>query len=731
MVCERSAYRLRVVPGDVIAPGATLEATQHEAIEQMLEAGVQAGLQAVTASVETQVQDALVLGIEASAVSAIVEHTCSVQSDAAKVEIRAKIIEAIDDELGTLSEGRLTIPPIPKPPASPLPNVCIPRVCTPEICIPFTSICTPQICTPELCTPGRIDLCDPELDFGLEDVAIDGPLTCSVSLDNGEMTLRAGFQKIRFIDFEAKGFCAEARGLWSSAAGFDAQLSPSVSNPRLVSVISQSELIGPEKLNYAFESTGVEINLGLLSGFVFPGVLSAIPPLNPVVILLQVAFINNVFLNSILIPGDLFGFSPIDVLFDLWDLLPVNDVNLAKTLSSRIGSKSIKTGIEAIAIDEQEIASFMLSLRATLTSAEITPSGVTVSGTATFSPTSVDPNAEPAPGGALTPAARPTPPQPGSGNTFFVISDDAFNQLFASMTRQGLKTECLPSGRTFGDVLPDDCGVGAAAPPEAVGFCEGVKLTDCESLALPTTQGVCHGAQGNDCETIPVAGFAPFASIERQACRNTPFLNITVDMGLLFCGRAEVPPALLISDDLTTPEVETHFRLNDLLVTLVLDRNDDEVIEGELNSLAKCSQAGANRTLDCQLGASCLDLNVATLLSLDTSSEQLRLRTELLSVTGGQRPPGSTCGGAFGLQNQPGVSAISNSINVLINNVNALTPPLKIDGLGFGGILSFSNPRLIAIKTSEALPGFDDYLGITGGSAGGLRFIDRYGICRL
>jgi hypothetical protein len=557
------------------------------------------------------------------------------------------------------------------------------------------------------------------LDIRLEDVAIDGALTCSVSLGNGEMTLRAGFQRIRFIDFEPKGFCAEAKGLWSSVVGFQAELSPSVSNPQLVLVISQSELIGPDQLNFGFEATGVDINLQSLSGFVLPGVLSVIPPLNLIILPLQTAF--NVFLNSILITGDLFGFSPIDLLFDLWDLLPVNDVNLAKRLSRRIGSQSIQTGIKEITIDEEEIAAFMLRLRATLASAEITPSGVTVSATATFSPTSLDPRVEEAPGGLLTPAARPMPPQAGAGNIFFVISDDAFNQLFASMTRQGLlQTECVPSGQTFGDVLPDDCGVGVMAPPEAVGFCEGVKLTDCESLALPTSQGVCHGAQGGDCETIPVDSFAPVAEIEREACRNTPFLNITASMSLLFCGRADVPPALLIEDDVSTPnEVETHLRLNDLLVTLVLDRDADEKIDGELSSHPKCGQTEADRTLDCQLGASCLDLNFPTRLSLDTSFGGLRLRTELLGVEVtdpqmGQRPPGSTCGGAFSLQNLPGLSAMSSSINVLISNVNFSTPPLKIDGLSGGEFVTFSNPKLIAIKTSGAVPGFDDYLGITG-----------------
>ena len=49
----------------------------------------------------------------------------------------------------------------------------------------------------------------------------------------------------------------------------------------------------------------------------------------------------------------------------------------------------------------------------------------------------------------------------------------------------------------------------------------------------------------------------------------------------------------------------------------------------------------------------------------------------------------------------------------LMNNVDTLTPPLQSEGLDLGGIVTFSNPHLIAIETGGS-PDFQDYIGVTG-----------------
>ena len=45
--------------------------------------------------------------------------------------------------------------------------------------------------------------------------------------------------------------------------------------------------------------------------------------------------------------------------------------------------------------------------------------------------------------------------------------------------------------------------------------------------------------------------------------------------------------------------------------------------------------------------------------------------------------------------------------------MDTLTPALQSDGLDLGGIVTFSDPRLIAIET-DGQPDFQDYVGVTG-----------------
>jgi hypothetical protein len=392
-------------------------------------------------------------------------------------------------------------------------------------------------------------------------------------------------------------------------------------------------------------------------------------------------------------------------------------------LTEKLGLQEFSVKIKDIKMNEQKVAEMMKTLSATLQAIKVRPGGITAILKATFAPTSTDAEIQDTPGSLLTPADVPMPPVSGSGNTYFVVADDAFNQLFASMTEQGeLKTTCTPSATTVGDLLPADCGV--LLLPEVIGFCQGLKGDDCEALALPKAQGACHGTAGDNCETIPVGILPAVAENEREACRNNPYRNIFAPMPLLFCGRADVPPLLLIQDDVdpdgnpvSTPNaVETHLRLNDLEVGVVIDRGSDG-IDGELNALPNCFATGADIVGDCKLVATCLDLNFPTNLSLDTTGGTLKIVPEVLGVQIPARPEGSVCEGGFNFGTEGsllGAAAGSNPIDDLMDNVDALTPPLQSDGLDLGGIVNFTNAKLIAIDTPGGTPGFEDYLGISG-----------------
>jgi hypothetical protein len=271
-----------------------------------------------------------------------------------------------------------------------------------------------------------------------------------------------------------------------------------------------------------------------------------------------------------------------------------------------------------------------------------------------------------------------------------VVADDAFNQLFASLTTQGaFRTVCRPSGKTIAEL---------AAP-------------DCQALGNPIQQGGCEALKGTDCSTLPLLQ-RPSCALVRNKMAD---FNITPDMGFLFCGRFDVPPQLLIQDDTSTAAVETVLRANDALFSVVLDRNRDETLGGALPTLPRCTQAASDTSGDCRLVAACLDLNLTTSLLLNTDDGKLRLVPHVESLRVVPRPPGVACDGGinFGDDQLLQDAAASDPLQDIQSAVDTLTPALQSEGLDLGGIVLFSNPRLIAIET-DGRTDFQDYVGVTG-----------------
>jgi hypothetical protein len=93
----------------------------------------------------------------------------------------------------------------------------------------------------------------------------------------------------------------------------------------------------------------------------------------------------------------------------------------------------------------------------------------------------------------------------------------------------------------------------------------------------------------------------------------------------------------------------------------------------------------------------------------------LTLLPSVQGVSAPPRPPGAVCEGGinFGdivfLQN----ASASDPIGDIQTSIDTLTPGLQSNGLDLGGIVLFSNPRLIALETDGRLE-FQDYIGITG-----------------
>jgi hypothetical protein len=207
------------------------------------------------------------------------------------------------------------------------------------------------------------------------------------------------------------------------------------------------------------------------------------------------------------------------------------------------------------------------------------------------------------------------------------------------------------------------------------------------------------------------------AEAERDACRETPYLNLAATTPMLFCGRADVPPNLLIQDT-ATPGIQAKLRMNDLLVSLVFDRNENHMADGELNALPPCFGDGVDTNADCRGMSGCLDLNFNTTLNLDTTGGKLKIKPTVTGVDFPMdRDPGVACINATpigdDLQNLLDQAANSNPIGQVKENVNVFTPPIQNDGLSIGDVVLFDNPQLFTIENG-ADPAFQDYVGLKG-----------------
>jgi hypothetical protein len=202
--------------------------------------------------------------------------------------------------------------------------------------------------------------------------------------------------------------------------------------------------------------------------------------------------------------------------FGLVDISPDVDVSADVNFNNEVGSgKPDPIKLDLLKLDEAKIRQFDQEAEGKLSSVEITPNGIVAGLTGRFKTSKVDPSVIGTPGAVIT--ANNTLPSalaPGTGDVFLGISDDVFNQLFASMRIAGkLNSGCRDSGRTVGDILPFDCSTLSAASGGGTaavqGLCHGIRGDDCEQFAgpdafkTPILQGICHGTQGDSCTGIP------------------------------------------------------------------------------------------------------------------------------------------------------------------------------------------------------------------------------------
>ncbi|MEK6676828.1 MAG: hypothetical protein AABZ47_14385, partial [Planctomycetota bacterium] len=361
-------------------------------------------------------------------------------------------------------------------------------------------------------------------------------------------------------------------------------------------------------------------------------------------------------------------------------------------------------GLGEIVVAPEAIQGFMVTLMAGLNVVDISPLGLRASLDATFTTIQTDPTIPPTPGAVLSPAPAPGFPDqvPGSDDAYVGIADDVINQLFASLTASGLlKANCQNTGKTLNDFLnqPADCETIMGG-------------TDNETAAQ---QGRCHAFKGADCAMIPVQVGMGLGILERTTCTVVKALNLRENTTVLVCAQQEVPPQLLITDDINTAPVETSVRLNDLSIAMVADR-DNNGLEGELLALRGCFQQGAPTLGDCNLFAACVDLNILTEMQFQTCADGVPgIVTTPTGIATTIRQLGVVCGAASATDDMALTDAAGEGQQIMdiIHDLEDFTPPLCAQGLTLGDFVNFVNPRLISIET-DGDPAMQDYLGITG-----------------
>lgn len=464
---------------------------------------------------------------------------------------------------------------------------------------------------------------DVDVTTTVTDVSLSGDLTCDVTFSQDKFHVTMSLPTIS-LDIHARGTSGE----WDDdlcilqGAKIEGDFTGSISGIKLDFDVTESQLLGGAPQAPVFTPGSNASGNGDV-GVSYCGALSGI-----------CAFTVTVF-----------TFGAVDLLSGDFDF--EFDKDFSKEITN---AEPDPVALNKIKIDETVVANYDQELSGAVTSVEIDTTGIRAGLRGSFATTAIDSEIDPTLGGVLTPnSSLPTFAQVDSKDVFIGLADDTINMLFASMTVAGkLKGECSDTGLTVANLLDlnksgatttADCdtitGETPIAAAGAKGLCYGVIGANCETINLnpgnpndintATAQGICHGIKhdpvADNCDTIPLApGLAGIvaAAAEKALCNNTPYPNIHGNQKLLFCARQELPPRMLLSDnDATANAVESTLRLNDLSVVLVLDRTGeltpgtpDGKIDTELAAVPGCFATGNPNNNDCSLYATCLDVAV-------------------------------------------------------------------------------------------------------------------------
>jgi len=288
---------------------------------------------------------------------------------------------------------------------------------------------------------------------------------------------------------------------------------------------------------------------------------------------------------------------------------------------------------------------------------------------------------------------------------FLTLTDDEATNLAIIGTCLGIHAADLPDqeAEDLCESIDEPDRDRCVAPGDPFDCCTGPQTGNfCNSIRR-AGQATCHGVRGANCSQIPVD--APITG-ERTFCDQVPPLNIKASDALLLCARTEIPPAFLIADeDPDDDRVDARVHLNDLLVSVLVDRADDGFDGGLVTTIPGCLDSATDA--DCALLGVCLDSNFKASLSAVERPTGPGLKFDLGDPIGEPRPAGEVCEGQASLrynydpQTTEGAAESDPLTEDLRDNAAGSVPLQAPKNIDLGGLVRFETPSVFAIKTGS------------------------------
>ncbi len=365
--------------------------------------------------------------------------------------------------------------------------------------------------------------------------------------------------------------------------------------------------------------------------------------------------------------------------------------------------------------DRDDLDDFDLKLDFDLNEVEINADGLTAAVAATFTANTVDSESNrPIPGppntsAPLLLASLPLGPNQSTsgpvGDVLVAVSDDVFNQLFASMMRAGkLKTDFEVATKSLGDFLPN--------------------------LSMCNTP-FCVGLKGGDCNMFLTNVFFPI--IKRDRCEDVKSRNLFTSTKLIFHARIDVPPVLKLDNNPSMAGVQVVLRYPQISLAIIADRNGVDGFQGPLEDTIPCFAGGGGPGTECSLWEACLNVNVGATMEMGTRMVGAKTRTRLQfkdlsfvpNLSRGVFCNGSSSAAAGesdndqdDLVNRVGMFAEGDDVLMEVcNKLETGTPELETTGLEFGGLVEYESGAQIIVIENDGDSTLQDYIGITGNLA--------------